>query len=134
MDPATGAGRASSSEVSGLPSAARDFTSAVTRFLRAFTGLFGLELRETGAQSLVLASLAVAFIAACGFTYLFLLTAIFIIVVGSLGGSWVIALLVLAVLHALLAGGLWLALATRARRPLFSGTREALRREMERIS
>ena len=134
MDPATGAERPAPSEVPGLPSAARDFTSAVTRFVRAFAGLFGLELRETGGQALVLASLAVAFIAACVFTYLFLLTALVILVVGWLGGGWMIALLGLAFLHALLAAGLWLVLANRARRPLFPGTREALRREVERIS
>lgn len=133
MDSSTGAKRSAPTETPGLPSAVRDVTSAATRFFRAFAGLFGLELRETGAQALVLLSLAAAFLVACVVAYLFFLTGLVILVAGWFGGGWVIALMGLAVLHALLAAALWVTLRSRVRRPLFSGTREALRREMERF-
>ncbi len=134
MDPASGADRPAPPEPPGLTTAGGGFAAAVARFLRALTGLFGLELRETGAHALVLALLGVAFIVASVFAYLFLLTALVVAVAGMLGGGWVASLLALCVLHLLLAAVLWIVVAGRAKRPLFPGTREALRREMERLS
>ena len=134
MDPASGADRPAPPASSGLGAAAGDFTSAAARFLRALTGLFGLELRETGAHALVLVSLGVAIIVACVFSYLFLLTAVVVAVAGLFGGGWIVSLLALSALHVLLAAVLWIVVLKRARRPLFPGTREVLRREMERMS
>lgn len=116
-----------------LSTAASDFASSAVRFMRALTGLFGLEMRETGTQALVLALLAAGIIACCVFAYVFLLAAAMILLVGLAGGGWVAALIALCVLHALLAVVLVLWLRARARRPLFSGTREAVRREAERF-
>lgn len=134
MDSVTGAKHSAPPETPGLPSAVRDVASAATRFFQAFAGLFGLELRETGARALILLALAVAFLGACGVAYLFALTGLVVLVVGWLGGGWVIVLLGLAALHALVAIGLWVTLRSRIQYPLFSGTREALRRELGRFS
>lgn len=134
MSPAPGADHPAAQEERGLQDAAAGFFSAVSRFLRAFTGLLGLELRETGAHALILGLLAVALIVVCVFAYLFLLLGVTLLVVGWLGGGWVPALLALCVLHVLLAGALFFALSLVAKRPLFPGTREAMRREMERFS
>lgn len=134
MDPASGADRPAAPASSGLSAAAGGVTSAAARFLRALTGLFGLELRETGAHALVLVLLGVAIILACVFAYLFLLTALVVAVAGFFGGGWIVSLLALSALHVLLAAVLWFVVLKRARRPLFPGTCEALRREMERIS
>jgi uncharacterized membrane protein YqjE len=133
MNPAPGAERPATPEPPGLSAAAGNFASSVSRYLQAFSGLLGLELRETGLQALILALLAVAAIVALVFAYLFLLLGATIALVGWLGGGWIAALLGLFVLHLALAAVLLLVLRAKARRPLFSGTREALRREVERI-
>lgn len=134
MNTPPGADPTGSPEPPGLQVAAGGFTSALVRFLQALTGLFGLELRETGAQALLLAVLGVALILAAVFAYLFLLLGLTIIVVGALGGGWVTAIFALCALHVLLAIVLLLVLRARARQPLFPGTREALRREVQRLS
>lgn len=134
MSPAPGADHPATPESPGLQAAAGDFAAAAVRFARALTGLFGLELRETGAQAMVLGLLAVGVILACVFSYLFLLLGATILLAGWFGGGWIYALLALFAVHAMLAIALALVLCRRARRPLFPGTREALRREVERIS
>lgn len=121
-------------ETPGLQAAAGAFSSALVRFLQALTGLLGLELRETGVQALLLGGLAVAIIVAAVFAYLFLLLGSTMLIVGWLGGSWLAALFGLFVFHALLALILVVVLRARAVKPLFPGTREALRREMQRLS
>ena len=110
------------------------FTAAGVRFLQALTGLFGLELRETGGQALLLGSLAVAAVVAAVLAYLFLLLGITLVIVHALGGGWVIALFALCALHLVLAAVLFFILRGRANKPLFPGTREALRREVQRFS
>jgi uncharacterized membrane protein YqjE len=106
----------------------------LVRFLQALTGLLGLELRETGAQALVLGLLGVAIIVAAVFAYLFLLLGATMLLVGWLGGGWLAALFGLCLFHLVLAVILVLVLRGRAVKPLFPGTREALRREMQRLS
>jgi uncharacterized membrane protein YqjE len=118
----------------GLQSAAGGFSTALVRFLQALTGLFGLELRETGGQALLLGLLAVSVVVASVLAYLFLLLGLTIVAVHALGGTWVVALFVLCVLHFALAIVLLLVLRGRATRPLFPGTREALRREVQRLT
>ena len=118
----------------GLHAAAGAFSSSLVRYLQALTGLFGLELRETGIQALLLGSLAVAFIAAAVFGYLFLVLGMTMVLVGWLGGGWLAALFGLCLFHVLLAVVLVLILRGRAAKPLFPGTREALRREVQRLS
>jgi uncharacterized membrane protein YqjE len=135
MNAPTGADRSEEvPEAPGLHAAAGAFTSSLVRFLQAFTGLFGLELRETGAQALVLGLLGVAIIVAAVFAYLFLLLGTTMLLVGWLGGGWLTALFGLCVFHLLLAAVLALILRSRATKPLFPGTREALRREAQRLS
>lgn len=121
-------------ETPGLQVAAGAFSSALVRFLQALTGLLGLELRETGGQALLLGALAVAVVVAAVFAYLFLLLGVTMLIVGWLGGGWLAALFGLCLFHVLLAVILVLVLRGRAVKPLFPGTREALRREMERLS
>jgi uncharacterized membrane protein YqjE len=121
-------------ETPGLQAAAGAFNSALVRFLQALTGLLGLELRETGAQALVLGLLGVAIIVAAVFAYLFLLLGATMLLVGWLGGGWLAALFGLCLFHLVLAVILVLVLRGRAVKPLFPGTREALRREMQRLS
>lgn len=135
MNARTGADRSEEvPETPGLQAAAGAFTSSLVRFLQALTGLFGLELRETGAQALVLGLLGVAIIVAAVFAYLFLLLGATMLLVGWLGGGWLTALFGLCVFHLLLAAILALILRSRATKPLFPGTREALRREAQRLS
>lgn len=121
-------------ETPALPAAAGAFNSALVRFLQALTGLLGLELRETGAQALVLGLLGVAVIVAAVFAYLFLLLGATMLIVGWLGGGWLAALFGLCLFHLVLAVILVFVLRGRAVKPLFPGTREALRREMQRLS
>jgi uncharacterized membrane protein YqjE len=118
----------------GLQSAAGGFGSALVRYLHALMGLFGLELRETGLQALVLGALAVAAIVAAVMAYLFLLLGMTMLLVGWLGGGWIAAVFGLGVFHLLAALILVLILRGRAVKPLFPGTREALRREVQRLS
>jgi len=135
MNARTGADRSEEvPETPGLQAAAGAFTSSLVRFLQALTGLFGLELRETGAQALVLGLLGVAIIVAAVFGYLFLLLGATMLIVGWLGGGWLTALFGLCIFHLLLAAILALILRSRATKPLFPGTREALRREAQRLS
>ena len=135
MNAPTGADRSEEvPEAPGLHAAAGAFTSSLVRFLQALTGLFGLERRETGAQALVLGLLGVAIIVAAVFAYLFLLLGTTMLLVGWLGGGWLTALFGLCVFHLFLAAVLALILRSRATKPLFPGTREALRREAQRLS
>lgn len=134
MSPAPGAHR-NTPEAAGLSAAASGFVSSAARFSRALAGLFGLELQETGLHALVLAGLAVALIASALIAYLFLLAGLVFFVVARLdGGGWLWVLLSVGVLHVLAAAGLLYALVVLGRRPLFPATREAVRREVERIS
>ena len=121
-------------EPPGLQAAAGGFATALVRFLQALTGLFGLELRESGCQALLLGLLAVGTIVAAVLAYLFLLLGLTIVIVHTLGGGWVAALFALSILHLLLAVIFLLVLRARARQPIFPGTREALRREVQRLS
>lgn len=135
MNVTPGAGHsAETSDSPGLQAAAGGFSSALVRFLQALTGLFGLELRETGTQALVLGGLAVASIVAAVLAYLFLLLGITALLVGWFGGGWIAAVFGLGVFHVLAAVILLLILRGRAVKPLFPGTREALRREVQRLS
>jgi urea transporter len=134
MSPAPGAERPAPTAESGLSSAAGGFAASATRFLRAFTALFGLELRETGEQALWLAGLVVGFIVAGVFAYLFLLLGISMALANWLGGGWMGVLLGLFGFHLIMAGVLLGVLIQRARQPLFPGTREALQREMDKLS
>lgn len=118
----------------GLQDAAGGLAAALSRYLRALTGLIGLEMRETGAHSLVLASLCVGFLVAAVFAYLFLVTGATIAATWCLGGKVLVALFTLFGLHLILAAVLLAVLVRLARRPLFPGTREALRREMDKLS
>ena len=134
MNALPGADQQGSPEPPGLQAAAGGFAAALMRFLQVLTGLFGLELRETGAQALLLGSLAVALVVGSVLAYLFLLLGLTIVVVHALGGGWVAALFVLGLLHLAAAFVLLLVLRGRARKPLFPGTREALRREAQKLS
>ncbi|MEI7866016.1 MAG: phage holin family protein [Chthoniobacterales bacterium] len=134
MTSVPGADRPAPPEESGVAAAASEFSASLVRFMRALTGLFGLELRESGAQALVLALLAVALIVCCFLAYLFLIVGAAVYLVGQTTGGWKTALVCLFLLHVLMAIVLGLVLRMRARLPLFSGTREAVRREMDRLS
>jgi len=134
MNASPGGDQSGSPEPPGLQAATGGFTAALVRYLQALTGLFGLELRETGGQALLLGSLGVALIVAAVLAYLFLLLGLTIVVVHALGGGWVVALFALCALHLLLAVILLLILRGRASKPLFPGTREALRREVQKLS
>ena len=134
MDSSPGAGRPASPEPPGLSAAAAECSSSAFRFSRALTGLFGLELRESGCHALVLTALAVGLPLALVFGYLFLLLAAGLAVVKAFGAGLVPTALALGLLHLLAAVVLLLLLRSRVSRPLFPGTREAVRREVERIS
>jgi len=134
MNTSPGADQHGSPEPPGLQAAAGGFTAALVRFLQALTGLFGLELRETGGQALLLGLLGMALIVAAVLAYLFLLLGLTIVAVHALGGTWVVALFALCALHLAVAVILLFVLRGRASKPLFPGTREALRREVQRLS
>jgi hypothetical protein len=134
MDSSPGAGRPASPETPGLSAAASEFSSSAVRFSRALTGLFGLELRESGCHALVLAALALGLLLALVFGYVFLLLAAGLAVVKAFGAGLIPTALGLGLLHILVAAVLLLVLRSRVTRPLFPGTREAVRREVERIS
>jgi hypothetical protein len=134
MHSSPGADRPASTEQPGLSAAASEFSSSAIRFSRALTGLFGLEMRESGCHALVLAALALGLLLALVFGYIFLLLAAGLAVVKVLGAGLVPTALVLGLLHVLVAAVLALVLRARIKRPLFAGTREAVRREVERLS
>lgn len=134
MSSSPGADRATAPEPIGLSAAASDFSSSAVRFARAFTGLFGLELRESGWHALALIALGVGLLLALLFAYIFLLLAAGLAIVNFFGAGLIPTALALGLLHALLAGVLLLFLRSFIRRPLFPGTREAVRREVERLS
>jgi hypothetical protein len=123
-----GAGPAAAPEDPGLAEAAGDFAGSANRYLRALTGLLGLELRESGAQALLLVTLGVGFIIACTFAYLFFVTAVSVLLALCLGCGLPMVLGGLCAFHLFLALALLLVLRSRARQPMFPGTREALRR------
>lgn len=134
MDSSPGADRPAPPEHIGLSAAASDFTSSAARFARAFSGLLGLELRESGAHALLLAGLALALLLALVFGYLFLLLASGLMVVKLFGAGLFPTVLVLGLVHVVAAVVLLLVLRARIRQPLFPGTREAVHREIERLS
>ena len=134
MQSSPGADRSASPEPPGLSAAASDFTASTIRFSRALTGLFGLELRESGYHALVLSALALGLLLALVFGYVFLLLAAGLAVVKAFGAGLVPTALGLGLIHVLAAIVLVFVLRSRIKRPLFSGTREAVRREAERLS
>lgn len=134
MQSSPGAGRPTSPEPPGLSAAASDFTSSAIRFARALTGLVGLEMRESGCHALVLAALGVGLLMSVVFAYLFLLLAAGLAVVKLLGAGLISTAAVLGLLHVLFAMVLVAVFRVNVRRPLFPGTREAVRREVERLS
>lgn len=117
-----------------LSSVVGEFGTALSAYLRAFAGLFGLELRETGSHALVLATLAVGFLVTITLAYLFLLVILAVVLAGWMGGGWIAATAILFVFHLALAAALLWMLFKLGRRPLFPGTREAVNREIRRIS
>ena len=134
MHSSPGADRPASPEPPGLSEAASEFSSSAVRFSRALTGLFGLELRESGWHALILAALALGLLLALVFGYVFLLLAAGLVVVHAFGAGLIPTALVLGLLHVVVAVVLVLVLRVRMKRPLFPGTREAVRREVERLS
>ena len=134
MQPPAGGDRAASPEPPGLSAAASEFSSSAIRFTRAFTGLLGLEMRESGWHTLALASLALGFLLALVFGYIFLLLAAGLAVVEVFRAGLIPTALVLGLLHVFVAVLLLLVLRSRIKRPLFPGTRQAVQREVERLS
>ena len=134
MHPSSGADRPASPEPPGLAAAADEFSSSAVRFCRALTGLFGLEMRESGWHALGLAALALGLLLALVFGYIFLLLAAGLAVVKTFGAGLIPTALVLGLLHVVAAIVLVLVLRARIKHPLFRGTREAVRREVERLS
>lgn len=134
MQSSPGADQPASPEPPGLSGAASDFSASAIRFFRALTGLFGLELRESGCHALVLAALGIGLLLALVFGYVFLLLAAGLAVVKAFGAGLIPTALGLGIFHVLIALVLVLVLRARVKRPLFSGTREAVRREAERLS
>jgi hypothetical protein len=134
MHPSSGADRPASSEPPGLSAAASEFSSSAIRFCRALAGLFGLEMRESGWHALVLVALALGLLLALVFSYVFLLTAAGLAVVKVFGAGLIPTALALGLMHVIVAVVLVLVLRARIKRPLFPGTREAMRREVERLS
>ena len=134
MQSSPGADQPASPEPPGLSGAASDFSASAIRFFRALTGLFGLELRESGCHALVLAALGIGLLLSLVFGYVFLLLAAGLAVVKAFGAGLIPTALGLGIFHVLIALVLVLVLRARVKRPLFSGTREAVRREAERLS
>lgn len=134
MQSSPGADQPASPEPPGLSGAASDFSASAIRFFRALTGLFGLELRESGCHALVLAALGIGLLLALVFGYVFLLLAAGLAVVKAFGAGLIPTALGLGIFHVLIALVLVLVLRARVKRPLFPGTREAVRREAERLS
>jgi hypothetical protein len=134
MQSSPGADQPASPEPPGLSAAASDFSASAIRFFRALTGLFGLELRESGCHALVLAALSIGLLLALVFGYVFLLLAAGLAVVKAFGAGLIPTALGLGIFHVLIALVLVLVLRVRVKRPLFPGTREAVRREAERLS
>ena len=134
MQSSPGADQPASPEPPGLSAAASDFTASAIRFSRALTGLFGLELRESGWHALVLTALGIGLLLALVFGYVFLLLAAGLAVVKAFGAGLIPTALGLGLFHVLIALVLVLVLRARIKRPLFPGTREAVRREAERLS
>jgi hypothetical protein len=134
MQSSPGAEQPASPEPPGLSAAASDFTASAIRFSRALTGLFGLELRESGWHALVLTALGIGLLLALVFGYVFLLLAAGLAVVKAFGAGLIPTALGLGLFHVLIALVLVLVLRARIKRPLFPGTREAVRREAERLS
>lgn len=134
MTPRPGADRTTLPGGPSLSSVAGDFGAAVSAYLRAFAGLFGLELRETGSHALVLVTIAAGFLVTITLAYLFLLAIFAVALAGWLGGGWIAATAILFVFHLMLAAGLLWMLLKLGKRPLFPGTREAVNREIRRIS
>lgn len=132
MDPSSGTSRAAVPEPAGISGAVSGFSAAAVRFGRALSGLFGLELRESGWHALGLLALALGLLLALFFAYFFLLFAAGLAIVGVFGAGLVPTALVLGLLHVLAAFVLLMILRARIRHPLFPGTREAVRREVER--
>ena len=133
MHPSPGADQSASPEPPGFSAAASDFSKSAIRFSRALTGLFGLELRESGWHALALCALAIGLLLALVFAYVFLLLAAGLAVVQTFGAGLIPTALVLGLVHVLAAVVLVLVLRSRIKRPLFPGTREAVRREVERL-
>ena len=134
MQSSPGADQPASPEPPGLSGAASDFSASAIRFSRALTGLLGLELRESGSHALVLTALGIALLLALVFGYIFLLLAAGLAIVKAFGAGLMPTLLGLGLFHVLVAVVLVLVLRVRVKRPLFPGTREAVRREAERLS
>jgi hypothetical protein len=134
MQSSPGAEQPASPEPPGLSAAASDFTASAIRFSRALTGLLGLELRESGWHALVLTALGIGLLLALVFGYVFLLLAAGLAVVKAFGAGLIPTALGLGLFHVLIALVLVLVLRARIKRPLFPGTREAVRREAERLS
>lgn len=134
MQSSPGAEQPASPEPPGLSAAASDFTASAIRFSRALTGLFGLELRESGWHALVLTALGIGLLLALVFGYVFLLLAAGLAVVKAFGAGLIPTALGLGLFHVLIALVLVLVLRAHIKRPLFPGTREAVRREAERLS
>lgn len=134
MHPSSGADRPASPEQPGLSAAASEFSSSALRFFRALTGLFGLEMRESGWHALVLVALSLGLLLALVFGYVFLLLAAGLAVVKAFGAGLIPTAIALGLLHILAALVLVLVLRASIKRPLFPGTREAVRREVERLS
>lgn len=114
--------------------AVRGFVSSAARYLRAVHGLAGYELRESGWQALALGLMSVAFVVCCVVAYVFLLAGVTFAIARLFGGAWGFTLIALFAFHAVLAAALLFAIRKVAGRPVFPGTRQMIRRELDRLS
>jgi uncharacterized membrane protein YqjE len=114
--------------------AAPGLAEALTRWLRAFTGLFGLEMRQAGSHAILILGLVVALVVVTVFAYLFLLLAVALAIAACWGAGWVPTALVLGLGHLLAALAVAWILRRRLKQPLLRGTLKALRTEVERFS